>query len=92
MTTTNGIIEVYDMINYIKRYILKNDIPNYAIFSYFKYDNLLIIILNGLCGRGFIENDIIYLNFYKIFIINNNNDNYEIFIEFNDLTEPKGPI
>jgi|694.fasta_scaffold09297_4 hypothetical protein len=92
MTTTNGIIEVYDMINYIKQYILKNDIPNYAIFSYFKYDNLLIIILNGLCGRGFIENDIIYLNFYKIFIINNNNDNYEIFIEFNDLTEPKGPI
>jgi hypothetical protein len=90
--TTNGIIDVYDMINYIRRYTSNNDIPNYANFQYFEYDNLLDVILNGLSGRGFIENDIIYINFYKIFITNNNNDNYEIFIEFNDLTEPTGPI
>ena len=90
--TTTGIIDVYDMINYIRRYTSNNDIPNYANFRYFEYDNLLDVILNGLSGRGFIENDIIYINFYKIFITNNNNDNYEIFIEFNDLTEPTGPI
>ena len=90
--TTTGIIDVYDMINYIRRYTSNNDIPNYANFRYFEYDNLLDVILNGLSGRGFIENDIIYINFYKIFITNNNNDNYEIFIEFNELTEPTGPI
>ena len=89
---TSGIIDVYDMINYIRRYTSNNDIANYANFPYFEYDNLLDVILNGLSGRGFIENNIIYLNFYKIFITNNNDDNYEIFIEFNDLTEPKGPI
>ena len=62
------------------------------IFFLIKY--LLDIILNGLRGlNGYIENDIIYLNYYKIFIINNNNLNiYEIFIEFNDLTEPLGPL
>ena len=90
--TTTGIIDVYDMINYIRRYTSNNDIPNYANFRYFEYDNLLDVILNGLSGRGFIENDIIYINFYKIFITNNNDDNYDIFIEFNDLTEPTGPI
>lgn len=90
MASSNGIIAVYDIINYIRRYILKNDIPNFAHFPYFEYDNLLIIILNGLNENGFIENDIIYLNYYKIFLINNNN--YEIFIEFNDLIEPTGPI
>ena len=88
---TSGIIEVYDIINYIRRYILKNDIHNFAYFPYFEYENLLVIILNGLNGNGYIENDIIYINYYKIFITNNNN-NYEIFIEFNDLTEPTGPI
>ena len=88
---TSGIIEVYDIINYIRRYILKNDVPNFAYFPYFEYDNLLVIILNGLNGSGYIENNIIYINYYKIFITNNNNY-YEIFIEFNDLTEPKGPI
>ena len=92
--TANGIIQVYDMINYIRRYISNNDIPNFANFPYFEYENLLDIILNGLRGlNGYIENDIIYLNYYKIFIINNNNLNiYEIFIEFNDLTEPLGPL
>ena len=91
MTTSNGIIATYDIINYIRRYIIKNDIPNFAHFPYFEYDNLLIIILNALNEKGFIENDIIYLNFYKIILINNN-DNYEILIEFNDLIEPTGPI
>jgi hypothetical protein len=88
---TSGIIEVYDIINYIRRYILKNDVDNFAYFPYFEYENLLVIILNGLNGNGYIENDIIYINYYKIFITNNKN-NYEIFIEFNDLTEPTGPI
>jgi hypothetical protein len=90
MTTINGIIEVYDMINYIRRYLLKNDVPNFSSFPYFEYDNLIYVILNGLNG-GIIENNIIYFNYYKIYI--NQNDNlYEIFIEFNDLTEPTGPI
>jgi hypothetical protein len=50
--------------------------------------------LNGLMynnGYGYIENNIIHINFYKIYIIKNNNL-YEIFIEFNDLIEPIGPI
>jgi hypothetical protein len=88
--SNEGIIAVYDIINYIRRYVINNDIPNFAYFPYFEYDNLLYVILNGLTG-AIMENKIIYLNFYKIYICQNENL-YEIFIEFNDLTEPKGPI
>ena len=39
-----GIIEVYNMINYIHKYISnKDDINNYAYFPYFDYDNLLYV-------------------------------------------------
>ena len=92
--TTTGIIAVYDMINYIRRYMSNNDVPNFAYFAYFEYDNLLYNILNGLMynnGYGYIENNIIHINFHKIYIIRNDNL-YEIFIDFNDLTEPTGPI
>ena len=34
---TTGIIAVYDMINYIRRYISNNDVPNFAYFAYFEY-------------------------------------------------------
>ena len=84
------IMKVYDMINYIRRYILKNDISNFAHFPYFKYANLLYIVINGLNG-GVIKDDIIYLNNYKIFIMKTDNL-YEIFIEFDDLIEPIGPL
>lgn len=90
MSSSSGIIAVYDIINYIKRYISKKDIPNFAYFPYFKYENLLYVILNGLSG-AIIENEIIYLNYYKIYICQNDNL-YEIFIEFNDLIEPIGPL
>lgn len=90
MTSTNGILAAYDIINYIRRYLLKQDIANFAIFPYFEYDNLLYVVLNGLNG-GIIENNIIYVNYHKIYI-NENNNLYEIFIEFNDLIEPTGPL
>ena len=84
------IMKVYDIINYIRRYIFKNDIPNFANFPYFEYNNLMYVIINGLNG-SVIKDDIIYVNFYKIFIIKNDNL-YQIFIEFDDLIEPVGPV
>jgi hypothetical protein len=50
----------------------------------------MYVIINGLNG-SFIKDDIIYVNFYKIFIMKNDNL-YEIFIEFDDLIEPVGPL
>ena len=90
-SSSNRIIDVYDMINYIRRYILKNDIPNFAYFPYFEYENLFYVIINGLKGGAIIKNDIIYLNNYKIFIMKTDNL-YEIFIEYDDLIEPIGPL
>lgn len=84
------IIKVYNMINYIRRYILNKDINNFAYFTYFDYDNLLYVLSNALKG-AIIEDDIILINFHKIFIIKKDNL-YQIFIEFNDLIEPIGPI
>ena len=52
------------------------------------------MIGNGLMynnGYGYVENNIIHINFHKIYITRNDNL-YEIYIEFNDLTEPTGPI
>jgi len=86
-----GIIEVYNMINYIHKYISnKDNINNYAYFPYFDYENLLYVLSNALKGATIVD-DIILINFYKIFIIKQDNL-YEILIEFNDLIEPVGPI
>jgi hypothetical protein len=85
-----SIIEVYDMINYIRRYISNKDINNYAYFPYFDYENLLYVLSNALKGATIVDN-IILVNFHKIFIIKKDNL-YEILIEFNDLIEPVGPI
>jgi hypothetical protein len=85
-----SIIEVYDMINYIRRYISNNDINNYAYFPYFDYENLLYVLSNALKGATIVDN-IILVNFHKIFIIKQDNL-YEILIELNDLIEPVGPI
>ena len=85
------IIKVYNMINYINRYISnKDNINNYAYFPYFDYENLLYVLSNALKGATIVD-DIILINFYKIFIIKQDNL-YEILIEFNDLIEPVGPI
>lgn len=79
------------MINYINRYISnKDNINNYAYFPYFDYENLLYVLSNALKGATIVD-DIILINFYKIFIIKQDNL-YEILIEFNDLIEPVGPI
>ena len=85
------ISKVYNMINYINRYISnKDNINNYAYFPYFDYENLLYVLSNALKGATIVD-DIILINFYKIFIIKQDNL-YEILIEFNDLIEPVGPI
>jgi hypothetical protein len=48
------------------------------------------VLSNALKGATIVDN-IILVNFHKIFIIKQDNL-YEILIEFNDLIEPVGPI
>lgn len=88
MTT---ILKVYEIIDYINRYINTNEMINNTMkFKYFKYDNLLDVISNGL--NGTIENNIILIKNYDISIMNINNDIYLVEIIDNTLVEPTGPI
>jgi nitrate reductase gamma subunit len=91
MSVVNGhaILRVYEIINYIDRYIKHNVGVNFAYFAYFPYPNIIDVISNQL--RGIIINDVIIINNYYIYIIQNVNI-YEIYIVENELIVPKGPI
>lgn len=86
------ILNIYKMIDYIKDYIINDSIGNIKQFSYFKYENLVDVISNGLTNSSY-NNNIISMEDYEIIIDNIEDVYYEITIIKNiDLYEPKGPV
>jgi hypothetical protein len=86
------ILNIYKMIDYIKDYIINDSIGNIKQFEYFKYENLVVVISNGLTNSSY-KNNIISIEDYEIIIDNIENVYYEITIIKNiDLYEPKGPV
>lgn len=80
------------MIDYIKDYIINDSIGNIKQFEYFKYENLVDVISNGLTNSSY-KNNIISMEDYEIIIDNIEDVYYEITIIKNiDLYEPKGPV
>lgn len=85
--TINKMMEIVD---YINNYI-ENKENNYKTFDFFYYNNFMLIMRNLLNAYYDIDNNCLILNNLYIYIIKNN-DKYEIYINDNDLIEPKGPI
>lgn len=85
------IIRMMEIVNYINDYIANKEYENYKTFDFFYYNNFNIIMENLLNANYDIENNCFKLNNFHIYICNNNNK-YEIYINDNDLIEPKGPI
>jgi len=66
-------------------------VANIKEFEYFKYDNLIDVISNGLTNSTY-KNNVISIDDYEIIIDNCNNEYYELTIIKNiDIYEPKGP-
>lgn len=85
--TINKMMEIVD---YINNYI-ENKENNYKTFDFFYYNNFMLIMRNLLNAYYDIDNNCLILNNLYIYIIKNN-DKYEVYINDNDLIEPKGPI
>ena len=61
------ILNIYKMIDYIKDYIINDSIGNIKQFEYFKYENLVVVISNGLTNSSY-KNNIISIEDYEIII------------------------
>lgn len=84
------IIKILEIANYINNYINNREYINIKTFDFFIYNNFTRILANLLNAEY--NNDYIYINNFRIYITNNNNETYEIYIIDNELNEPKGPI
>lgn len=83
------IIKIKEIADYINNYINEKEDNNYKRFDFFVYDNFYEILCNFL-NATYDDYKIIIKNY--IIIINNNDNNYDVYITENDLIEPKGPI
>lgn len=84
------IIKILEIANYINNYMNNIEYINIKTFDFFIYNNFTRILANLLNAEY--NNDYIYINNFRIYITNNNNETYEIYIVDNELNEPKGPI
>lgn len=84
------IIKILEIANYINNYMNNIEYINIKTFDFFIYNNFTRILANLLNAEY--NNDYIYINNFRIYITNNNNETYEIYIIDNELNEPKGPI
>lgn len=84
------IIKILEIANYINNYMNNREYINIKTFDFFIYNNFTRILANLLNAEY--NNDYIYINNFRIYITNNNNETYEIYIIDNELNEPKGPI
>ena len=84
------IIKILEIANYINNYMNNREYINIKTFDFFIYNNFTRILANLLNAEY--NNDYIYINNFRIYITNNNNETYEIYIVDNELNEPKGPI
>jgi hypothetical protein len=83
--------KMMDIVNYINDYIVHKE-NNYKTFNFFYYNNFIIIMRNLLNADYDNTNNCFILNNLNIYINNYNNEKYEVYINDNDLIEPKGPI
>lgn len=86
-----SIIKMMEIVNYINDYMENREYDNYKTFDFFNYNNFNIIMQNLLNATYDIETNCFILNNLHIYICKNNNK-YEVYINDNDLIEPKGPI
>ena len=84
--------EIFQIYDYINRYITSNEGLNFVNFPYFGDPNIIYNISNLLYSSIIIDDVIIVKNYY-IYIINNNDLNiWTIYIVDNELVPPSGPL
>lgn len=83
---------IFEIVDYINRYITTNQGCNFVSFKYFEEPNIITIINNQLYNSIIID-DVIIINNYYIYIINNKDlDIWTIYIVDNELIPPSGPL
>jgi hypothetical protein len=81
-----------EIVNYINNYIHNNEGLNMIEIPYFEEPDLINIVSNYI-GNNIIVDDVIIIDTYYIYIINNKDMNvWTIYIVDNELITPSGPL
>jgi len=81
-----------EIVNYINNYIHNYEGLNMIEIPYFEEPDLINIVSNYI-GNNIIVNNVIIIDTYYIYIINNKDMNvWTIYIVDNELITPSGPL